>query len=108
MKRLGLATLLGTLWGCSSSSNDCASACNQLVGCLSSPACETSCRPATCAPLCPLLICESVCGPVDSSSAAVAEADCNDTCATRSSSQQAQILQCVTAATSCEQAFACN
>jgi hypothetical protein len=106
MRGLGLGALLAALSGCSSSVNDCTSACSSLVECLASPGCEQVCTKA-CPPLCHLESCNTVCNPAYADNAALAEADCNDACASQSSSKQGQILQCVKAATSCQEALVC-
>jgi hypothetical protein len=104
MRRLGLAVLVA-LVGCSASPDECTSACDRLLVCRGSPACSTTCCRDEGLP-CDL--CLTVCTPPKQNNIALANADCVDACSTRSSTEQAQIFQCLTAAASCEDAFSCE
>ncbi len=110
MRRLGLAALVA-LAGCSASPDECTSACNSLLVCRGSPACTTTCC-LDGGSLCDL--CITLCPPQNQNNIenqnniALADANCVDACSTHSSTEQAQILQCVTAAASCEEAFSCE
>jgi hypothetical protein len=104
MRRLGLA-VRAVLVACSASPDECTSACDSLLVCRGSPACTTTCCQALGA-ICDL--CTIVCRPESSNTIALASADCVDACSTHSSTEQTQILQCVTAAASCADAFSCE
>jgi len=104
MRGLVLALLPGALVGCDSAVSDCATACKSLVNCVASPCKIVCCRDV--GVLCD--ICWTECPLQTSGDTVPPETKCNDVCSSRSSEQQAQMLDCLTAARSCSEMLLCE
>ena len=97
MKTLVLTACLAALVGCDTGVNDCASVCTLLWGCTAE--CSGTEDYGV------ILLLQTICANTDNQ--ALANASCVDACLDLSSTEQAQTLQCLTAAATCADALAC-